>query len=211
MRLAAIILPVVLAFSTNGFALSPGERAFLKLVEREQDGIVIPLWPGDGFTPKAERTTLIETIEVKDRGTRIRNVRTPSIIVVPPPAKVSPTGVTIVFAPGGGYGMLSLPVAEDLCEWAGAIGAHFVLLKYSVPRDPADPGHRIPLSDGQRALRLLRSKATELKIDANKIIVVGSSAGGQLAFNLAHNHGEAVHETVDAVDRLSARPDAAVS
>ena len=114
------------------------------------------------------------------------------------------------FAPGGGYGNLSLPNARDLCEWSGAIGAHFVLLKYRVPKAPDDPGRRIPLSDAQRTVRMLRSKADELGIEANKIIMVGSSAGGHLGFNLANNHGVETYAPIDDVDRLSARPNAAL-
>ena len=120
------------------------------------------------------------------------------------------SGTTLLFAPGGGYGSLSLPNAQDLCEWSGAIGAHFVLLKYRVPRSPDDPGRRIPLSDAQRAVRLLRSKAQDLGIDATKIIMAGSSAGGHLAFNLTNNYDEATYDRVDDSDDRSAKPNASL-
>jgi acetyl esterase/lipase len=193
------------------FARSPGEEAFLKLAGRENDGVVIPLWPGNGIAPSASRTSLEEEVETPRVGaTRIKTVRKPSIIVVPPPAGVAQTGVTILFAPGGGYGILSLPNAVDICNWAGAMGAHCAVLKYCVPRDREDPGHRVPLADAQRAMRLLRAKADDLKIDADKIIMVGSSAGGHLTFNLANNHGEKTYEAIDAADEFSERPSAAV-
>lgn len=203
------LLALLLA-TTSSFALTPGEEAFLKLVGRD-DATVIPLWPGDGAAPNETRTSGEEKVESpRENFPKIREVMVPSMIVVPPPAGVPPTKVTFLFAPGGAYNSLALPNAADLCKWAGAMGAHTVVLKYRVPRIKDDEGRRIPLSDAQRAIRLLRSKAGELKIVANKIIVVGSSAGGHLAFNLANNHGEKTYRAIDDADQQSARPNAAV-
>lgn len=195
-------------------AETPGEATFQKLIHR--DAVVIPLWPGNGTPPNAvqpgeARKASDETVQNSKNGRPgIRNVSTPSMIFVSPPVGQPTTGTTILFAPGGGYGSLSLPNAVDICDWAGAIGANCAVLKYRVPKAPNDPGRQIPLSDAQRAVRLLRAESTKLGVDPNKIIVIGSSAGGHLAFNLSNNHRESTYEPIDAADQSSARPDATV-
>ena len=172
---------------------------------------MIPLWPGDGTPSNAAGNTADESVVNADIGKpMVKNVIKPSIVIVPPPAEIASSGVTILFAPGGGYGGLYLPNARDLCEWSGAMGAHFVLLKYRVPKAPDDPGRRIPLSDAQRAVRILRSKAAKLGIDDQKILMVGSSAGGHLGFNLANNYGVETYVPIDDIDRRSAKPNAAL-
>lgn len=205
------VLFTMLNFADSSFAVSPGEETFLELADRQHDGVVIPLWPGDGTNPRAVGGAQDEELETpRPNATRIKNVRQPSLVVVPPPPGIEKTGVTLLFAPGGGYGILSLPNAVDICEWAGAMGAHCAILKYSVPRSRDDPGHHIPLADAQRGMRLLRSKAKNLGIDPAKVIMIGSSAGGHLTFNLANNHGETTYTAIDAADQLSARPNAVV-
>lgn len=190
-------------------AESPGEQAMQQLLDR--DAVVIPLWPDEEAASKQTQKVPADTVgDSKSGKPAISNVTKPSMILFDPPAGVEATGTTILFAPGGGYGRLSLPNAVDICHWAGAIGAHCAVLKYRVPRAADDPGHRVPLSDAQRAVRLLRTGAADLGIDANKIIMIGSSAGGHLAFNLANNHGESTYAAEDATDTISARPDAVV-
>lgn len=193
------------------FALSPGEEALLKLVGRENSGTVIPLWPGDGRDPnEVRRTTEEEVIETRASGPTIKNVTRPSLTVVPPPAGTTSSGTLVLYAPGGGYGILGLATAADICRWSNATGAHFAMLKYRVPKAPEDPGRRMPLRDAQRAVRVLRLRAKKLGFRENKIIVVGASAGGHLSFNLACNYDEATYAPIDDADQLSARPDAVV-
>ena len=205
---SAFLLALIpaLAFSAE---LSDGEAEFLRLVDREagKDGVeVIPLWPGDGTPPNVFRKLQVkESVEPSKLGNpSARNVSKPSLVIVPPKAATKPAGITMVFAPGGGYGILGLTVGRDLHKWAEAIGAEFALLKYRVPRAPDDPGQRMQLSDAQRALRILRSRSE------NRIIIFGSSAGGHLAFNTANNYAEKIRDPLDEIDKLSARPDAAV-
>ena len=210
-RITLLSLSVLVSISTSCFAVSPGEAAFLNLLDRNTDSKIIPLWPGEGTHPDDDRKDSDEVVQNSKGGKPgIRNVSVPSVVVVSPPSEATADGTTILFAPGGGYGSLSLPNAVDLCEWASAIGAHFALLKYRVPKAPNDPGRHLPLSDAQRAVRLLRANASELDLDPRKIIMVGSSAGGHLAFNLGNNHGEEIYSAVDALDDLSARPNAAL-
>src|SRR3546814_14194706 len=78
----------------------------------------------------------------------------------------------------------------EICDWISARGVTCVLLKYRVPKsdhywDKDCKCHITPpvawaLQDAQRAIRIVRAKATELHIDPNKTGVIGFSAGGYL-------------------------------
>lgn len=65
-----------------------------------------------------------------------------------------------------------------------------------------------PLADAQRAVRLVRSRASIDGIDPTRLAFGGFSAGGHVAASLLTRFDAAVYETVDTADRLSARPDA---
>ncbi len=67
--------------------------------------------------------------------------------------------------------------------------------------------HNVPLIDAQRAMRMVRSMATNFHIDSTKIGILGFSAGGHLASTLGTRFDEKVYEPVDAIDAQSARPD----
>ena len=88
------------------------------------------------------------------------------------------------------------------------------MLIYRVPRRPGQPEPLPapgPLLDAQRALSLVRSKATEWGIDPNRIGMVGFSAGGHLVLATATNFDKRAYEPIDAIDKVSCRPDFAVS
>ena len=55
-------------------------------------------------------------------------------------------------------------------------------------------------------MRLIRARAAEFKIDPKRLGVLGFSAGGHLAADLAVSHAQQVYAPVDAADSLSARP-----
>ena len=190
---------------------TPGEDAFLELIGREKDGITLPLWPGDGTPPNVARKSPPESVESPREGMpAIRDVSIPSLVFLRHPENEGSQGVTFVYAPGGGYGVLGLSAAVDIYKWANAIGANCAMLKYRVPKAPDDPGRQIPLSDAQRAIRILRSQAVDLQVDPGKIVIIGASAGGHLAFNLCNNHEKETYKPIDDTDKSSARPDAAI-
>ena len=55
-------------------------------------------------------------------------------------------------------------------------------------------------------MRLIRSRAGDFRIDPARLGVIGFSAGGHLAADLATAHGERAYAPVDDADTLSARP-----
>lgn len=86
----------------------------------------------------------------------------------------------VLICPGGGYEFTSDREAEPLAMQFLARGFHAAVLRYSC--SPA----RFPVALLQlgAAVGMIRESAEEWNIDADKIIVQGSSAGGHLAASL---------------------------
>src|SRR6185369_13856243 len=61
-----------------------------------------------------------------------------------------------------------------------------------------------------RAVRLVRSRAPEWKIDPKRVGVIGSSAGGHLASTLITHFDAGNAEASDPIERQSSRPDLAI-
>ena len=66
------------------------------------------------------------------------------------------------------------------------------------------------LQDAQRALGMVRSHAAEWHIDANRIGVLGFSAGAHLAAALGTHFDKRLYEPIDAADQITCRPDFAM-
>jgi acetyl esterase/lipase len=88
-------------------------------------------------------------------------------------------------------------------------GITVCVLTYRLPGEGWQHRADVPLQDAQRAMRVIRSRATDLRIDPNKVSVLGFSAGGHLAATLATQHSEHTYDPVDAADELDPRPRAA--
>lgn len=83
---------------------------------------------------------------------------------------------TIVICPGGGYSGLS-PYERLFAEFFRGLGYTAVVVNYRV----APNRHPAPFADATRAIRLLRANAKEWKIPADRLALMGGSAGGHLA------------------------------
>jgi acetyl esterase/lipase len=90
-----------------------------------------------------------------------------------------------------------------VAEWLNGIGVSAFVLKYRLK----EYGHPAPLRDVLRAVRLLRSGSNRWGIAADRIGVLGFSAGGHLAASAGTLFGEADGRTGAALDAVSARPD----
>lgn len=66
------------------------------------------------------------------------------------------------------------------------------------------------LNDAARAIRLVRSRAAEWKVDPKRIGVMGSSAGGHLASTILTHFDAGQADAADPIDRVSSRPDLGV-
>jgi len=113
-----------------------------------------------------------------------------------------------MIAAGGGYrrienGNEALPAAR----WLNARGITAFVLSYRLPGEGWGAGPLAPLQDAQRALRLIRAGAGRFAVDADRIGVLGFSAGGHLLGLAATRSAFLSYERVDAIDQISARPD----
>lgn len=177
--------------------------------------LVLDVWPGKapGETGKIDQEKFLDQKPGEKPVKRLTNVSRPTLTVYRP-TKAKDTGAAVVIAPGGGYNILAWDLeGEEVADWLNSIGVTGIVLKYRVPRRPDDPKDGAPLGatqDAQRAMSLVRSKATELKIDPKRIGMLGFSAGGNLTAWLSTNHQKRVYEPIDSVDNVSCRPDFAV-
>ena len=115
------------------------------------------------------------------------------------------SGAAIVVCPGGGYGGLAAHEGPDYALYLREQGVAAFVLKYRL----GSHGYRHPrmLQDAQRALRLVRSRAAEWKIDPKRVGIMGSSAGGHLASTAVTHFDAGQADAADPIDRLSSRPD----
>lgn len=88
------------------------------------------------------------------------------------------TGQAIVICPGGGYSCICISYeGYEMAQWLASEGITCGVLKYRLPN-----GHKeVPLEDAVEALRTMRKKAADLRIDPKKVGIMGFSAGGHLA------------------------------
>lgn len=176
-------------------------------------GKPIKLWPGKApgdKDPIGEEKDLTKPTDNKVGGvhvTRLGNVSEPTITFYPAP-KDKNTGAAVLVCPGGGYNILAYDLeGSEVCEWLNSIGVNAVLVKYRVPKRPGAERHAPPLQDVQRAMGIVRSKAAEWGIDAQRVGILGFSAGGHLSAVASNNYEQRSYEKVDAADELGCRPD----
>jgi len=118
------------------------------------------------------------------------------------------TGAAMVILPGGGYGGLAGHEGKSYADWLVTNGVSCFVVKYRL----GSQGYRHPrmLEDAARAVRLVRSKAAEWKIDPKRVGIMGSSAGGHLASTLLTHFDAGKPDATDPIERQSSRPDAGV-
>lgn len=131
----------------------------------------------------------------------------PTITPFLPPTEKA-TGAAIVICPGGGYGGLAPHEGAGYAEYLSQQGVTCFVLKYRL----GSKGYRHPimLGDAARAVRLVKSKAVEYKIDPERVGIMGSSAGGHLTTTLLTHFDAGKTGDADPVERLSSRPDIGV-
>jgi acetyl esterase/lipase len=110
----------------------------------------------------------------------------------------------LLLLPGGGYSFRSEKLdGLDIAAWFAEQGIAAFVLDYRV--DPYR--YPVPLQNAERALRWLRAHAAEQGIDAHRVGVFGTSAGGHLAALLATQSGTGDANSPDPVEHESSKPD----
>jgi acetyl esterase/lipase len=165
-----------------------------------------PLWPGKppGAPGKPIMPNWTMNNAPPNRELWVRGVPFPEVHVFRP---ARPDGSALLSLPGGGYEFLSVQnEGMDVAERFNAERTTVFVLTYRLPGEGWADRPLVAVQDAQRAMRLIRSRAADFRIDPDRLGVIGFSAGGHLAADLGVSYAEALYKPVDAADRLSARP-----
>lgn len=202
MRIGSFGATLLLAAASAGAQQAPVPSLKAERIAPVADPAAIPLYPGMGPGRVVERWN-----RMFDGQRAVRNVTQPTLTpVLPDPARA--TGAAVVVVPGGAFQFVSMdnegwPVARRLADR----GIAAFVLKYRTNETPDDeaammrkaaalfagagkPGFTEPsepraTADAQAALRLIRARAAEWRVDPERVGALGFSAGAMTALNAA--------------------------
>ncbi len=171
----------------------------------------IKLWPHGA--PGSEGPTTPERWNPSTDGFhRVTNIHDPSITVFLPP-KETANGAAFIVCPGGGHQYLVMDLEGSLvAKKLNEMGIAAFVLKSRLARAPGSKykADVESLADAQRAIRLVRSRAAEWRVNPQKVGIMGFSAGGELAALAETRFLPGDPGAADPADRQSSRPDVAV-
>jgi len=170
-------------------------------------GEIIELWPRPpagalhpGMTEIVEQSSSDPAYSSR----RIKGVSRPRVIAFP---AAQPNGSAMLLIPGGGFAWNYFEHegyrVADILNRAGI--TCFVLI-YRLAQDGWSNPASVGPADAQRAMRVIRARATHFHVDPDRVGVMGFSAGGFLTATLTTRHSASFYAPVDAADQLSARP-----
>jgi acetyl esterase/lipase len=141
---------------------------------------------------------------------KLANVSTPMLEIHRPPKEID-TGAAVVICPGGGHYILAYDLeGTEVAEWLNTIGVTGIVLKYRVPAREKAKRWRAAVEDAQRAISVIRSRASEWGLDPKRIGICGFSAGGEAAGLTAIFGTKKTYKPTDEHDKASSRPDFAL-
>jgi acetyl esterase/lipase len=192
----------LLAWLALGFACAPTAQAATPApMQAPAPSDIIDLWP-TGSLPDVVHEAEKTGTEGAALGS-VSRVSRPRIEIY---RAAKPNGSAVLIVGGGGYFRIQVgTAARPIAQWLSSIGVTAAVLIYRLPGDGQAP--IAPFQDGQRAMRLMRAHAADWGVDPNKIGVIGSSAGANLAGIVATRWDHDFYPRQDAADALSARPD----
>lgn len=120
----------------------------------------------------------------------------------------SANGSAILICPGGAYTNLALQhEGADVAKFFNDYGFDAFVLHYRL-NNFEQQGHRFPdqYNDVTTAMRIIKSKAKEWKLDPDRVGVLGFSAGGHLASMNTTMHLAANKKSKNALEQWSSRP-----
>ncbi len=159
----------------------PGAEEFLQAT-------TIRLW--NGPAPEARGNTCDDT---------------PTLTILKPQDGMA-TGSAVIIAPGGAYAGLAGNIeGRQFADWFAARGFTAFILNYRLTSD----GYvlPVPLLDARRAVQLVRARAAEFRINPNRIVMIGFSAGGHLTALAGTQFVAGDPGASDPIERVSSRPD----
>jgi acetyl esterase/lipase len=161
---------------------------------------VATIWPNDAPGLGSRR---MEPEIAKDYW--VRNIHNPSLTIYRPAHQ---NGAAMIVIPGGGHKEIVWTTeGVNVGPALNRYGLTVFVLKYRLFREE---GSTSTVEDAQadvhRAIRWVRAHAADYGVDPHRLGIMGFSAGGELVSLVADNHA-AEPSPVDAVDRISDRPD----
>lgn len=164
----------------------------------------LPLWPKGAPGSEARAKEAEEVV-----GANVCNVHNPTLTPYVPDADKS-TGTAVIICPGGGHSKLCLGhEGYALAEWFRDRGIAAFVLKYRLAREKGSSytveDHA--MADTRRAIRIVRSRASEWHIKPDRVGILGFSAGGELAAYAAMKSDPGQKDAADPIERQGSRPD----
>ncbi len=178
------------------------------LFAEEVPPVVIHLW--EKGAPGFEQ--LKDEPEVMN-GSSVTHVNNPSITVFPAP-KEKANGAAVLIVPGGGHSKLGFGgEGIEPAKLLNDLGVTCFVLKHRLPREKGSPYSLDihPRQDGQRAMRVFRTRAAEWNLDLKRIGILGFSAGGEVVAMVVYGPTAGDAGAADVIDRASCRADFQVS
>jgi len=140
----------------------------------------ISLW-GEESPPYSNESSLREHIAPCWGADCAYQVVSPTLTIYTPEGKGN--GNAVLVLPGGGYDVVAIfHEGSEIAEILARNGTTAAVLKYRLP-NPETSTHPelVPLSDVRQAMRILRDRQAEFQFEAERIGVMGFSAGSHLA------------------------------
>ena len=167
----------------------------------------IDLWPNGA--PGMPATPLVETVNERSTDPQLTDravfgISAPRMAVFRPD---KPNGAAMLITPGGGYRWVVVDKeGYEMGRWLAARGITAFVLFYRLPGEGWAAGPDVALADAQRAMRLIRHRATDYGLDPERVAAMGFSAGGHVCCDLTTRFESQVYDAADKADTVSARP-----
>jgi len=169
---------------------------------------VLYLWPNGAPGSEVRK----DEPETRLHPWSIANIQNPSLTVYPPVPGTA-NGAGVIVAPGGGF--VQLVIDEEGTKPAkllASLGFTAFVLKYRLPNEA---GSKLdlnvaPQQDALRAMRYVRAHAAQWGLDADRIGMMGFSAGGVVLSHAAFDPGAPNRSSDDPIERVRARPNFAM-
>jgi acetyl esterase/lipase len=169
-----------------------------------------PLWP-DG-APGQQNALDNEAIVNRDADRNalglnraVSGISRPSLTAYLPPEETA-TGTTVLVLPGGGFHHLAIDKeGYDVAKWLNTLGVAGIVVKYRTEAEDRKSVISAAIQDTKRAMRIVRRRSKEWRIDPDKIGLLGFSAGGYLAASVAADWDKGRADASDPVEQVSCR------
>ncbi len=133
----------------------------------------ITIWDNDS----APHSNGVTEQESERRPNILQNVTSTQLLIYEAKGE-NKSDQAVVIAPGGGYVIHAFDREGYLmAQWFAQNGITAAVLKYRFPNSVAE----VPMEDAVQGVRVMRAQAEKFGFSAQKVGIVGSSAGGHLA------------------------------